>query len=98
MLHAAAKQVVREYGGEFPNSSADLRKLPGIGRYTAAAIASIVFNKPVAVVDGNVERFVQRFRGRRASGEEVWQLAQSLLDENRPGDFNQAIMELGATV
>jgi len=75
-----------------------LRTLPGIGRYTAAAIASIAFGEPVAVVDGNVERVLQRISGKRLSGEELWTAAESLLDAKRPGDFNQAMMELGATV
>jgi A/G-specific adenine glycosylase len=72
--------------------------LPGIGRYTAAAIASIAFNEPVAVVDGNVERVLQRLVGRRLAGEELWVGANSFLDKLRPGDFNQAMMELGAEV
>jgi A/G-specific adenine glycosylase len=98
MLHAAAKQVVKEHAGKLPASSGGLRELPGIGRYTAAAIASIAFDQPVAVVDGNVERVVQRFLGKRIAREEVWQTAGAGLDARRPGDFNQAIMELGATV
>ena len=72
--------------------------LPGVGRYTAAAIASIAFGEPVAVVDGNVERVLQRVSGQRLAGEELWDAAEKLLDRNRPGDFNQAMMELGATV
>ena len=98
MLHAAAKVVVREHGGKFPATAEGLRALPGIGRYTAAAIASIAFGEPVAVVDGNVERVLQRLSGRRLTGEELWQAAEDLLDRKRPGDFNQAMMELGATV
>ena len=98
MLHAAAKVVVRELGGKFPETAEELRELPGVGRYTAAAIASFAFGEPVAVVDGNVERVLQRFSGRHLSGEEFWQAADGLLDRARPGDFNQAMMELGATV
>lgn len=98
MLHAAAKVVVRELGGEFPKTAVGLRELPGVGRYTAAAIASIAFGEPVAVVDGNVERVLQRFSGRHLAGVEVWLAAEVLLDRARPGDFNQAVMELGATV
>src|SRR5579872_3034311 len=60
MLHGAAKLIARERGGVFPECSKELEKLPGIGRYTAAAIASIAFDEPVAVVDGNVERVLQR--------------------------------------
>jgi A/G-specific adenine glycosylase len=98
MLHAAAKVVVREYGGKIPTTAEGWRELPGIGRYTAAAIASIAFDEPVAVVDGNVERVLQRVSGMRLTGEELWQVANELLDGKRPGDFNQAMMELGAVV
>ena len=98
MLHAAAKKIVQEHGEEFPRTSEEMRALPGIGRYTAAAIASIAFNKPVAVVDGNVERVLQRLYGRKLAGEKVWKTAEELLDRRRAGDFNQAMMELGATV
>jgi len=98
MLHAAAKVVVRECEGEFPTSTEGWRALPGIGRYTAAAIASIAFDEPVAVVDGNVKRVLQRISGKRLSGEELWQAASDLLDAKHPGDFNQAMMELGAVV
>jgi A/G-specific adenine glycosylase len=98
MLHAAAKKIVRECSGKFPPTAIDLRGLPGIGRYTAAAIASIAFNQPVAVVDGNVERVLQRLMGKPIRGEDLWLAAQELLNRNRPGDFNQALMELGATL
>jgi A/G-specific adenine glycosylase len=98
MLHAAAKVIVREHGGKFPATEEGLRELPGIGRYTAAAIASIAFDEPIAVVDGNVERVLQRISGRRLVGEELWTIANHLLDANRPGAFNQAMMELGAMV
>jgi A/G-specific adenine glycosylase len=98
MLHAAAKAVVREFGGKLPATAEALRELPGIGRYTAAAIASIAFGEPMAVVDGNVERVLSRVSGRRLAGEELWEAAGELLDRSRPGDFNQAMMELGATV
>jgi A/G-specific adenine glycosylase len=98
MLHAAAKVIVREHAGQFPSTEKQLRTLPGIGRYTASAIASIAFGEPVAVVDGNVERVLQRLTGKRLAGEELWKQANDLLDKNRPGDFNQAMMELGAVV
>jgi A/G-specific adenine glycosylase len=98
MLHAAAKVIVRKHEGKLPSTEVGLRNLPGIGRYTAAAIASIAFNEPVAVVDGNVERVLQRLVGRRLAGEELWVGANSFLDKLRPGDFNQAMMELGAEV
>jgi A/G-specific adenine glycosylase len=98
MLHTAAKVVVKQHRGQFPNCREGLQQLPGIGRYTSAAIASIAYDEPVAVVDGNVERVLQRFIGKQVKGEEVWQIAEGLLDSRRPGDFNQALMELGATV
>jgi A/G-specific adenine glycosylase len=98
MLHAAARVIVRELGGKFPETENALRELPGIGRYTAAAIASFAFDEPVAVVDGNVERVLQRLAERRLAGEELWREANRLLDTKRPGDFNQAMMELGAVV
>ena len=98
MLHAAAKELVKDRGGMFPRRAEDLRKLPGIGRYTAAALASIAFDEPVAVVDGNVERVLRRLRGTNLAGEDLWRAAGQLLDRQRPGDFNQAMMELGAVV
>ena len=97
-LHAAARIVVRQHGGSFPRLEVELRELPGIGRYTAAAIASIAFDESTAVVDGNVERVLRRLYGRRVSGEAIWQQANQLLDPASPGNFNQAMMELGATV
>jgi A/G-specific adenine glycosylase len=98
MLHAAAKQIVKELAGKFPASAEALQALPGIGRYTAAAVASIAYGEPVAVVDGNVERVLQRVLGENLGGEEMWRAGQQLLSQRRPGDFNQAMMELGATV
>jgi len=97
-LHEAAKIIVRERGGELPRTVEGWRELPGIGRYTAAAIASIAFGEAVAVVDGNVERVLDRLFGKAPSKERNWQRAEILLDRRMPGDFNQAIMELGATV
>ena len=96
MLHAAARVIMREHGGKFPASEEGLRALPGVGRYTAAAVASIAFDNPVAVVDGNVERVLRRVSGKRMTEEELWKAANDLLDLKRPGDFNQAMMELGA--
>jgi A/G-specific adenine glycosylase len=96
MLHAAAKVIVREHGGKFPASEEGWRALPGVGRYTAAAVASIAFDDPVAVVDGNVERVLRRVSGKQLTGEALWKAANDLLDAGRPGDFNQAMMELGA--
>jgi A/G-specific adenine glycosylase len=93
-LHAAAKEIVER--GRFPATARDLASLPGIGRYTAAAIASIAFDEHCAVVDGNVERVLRRLFG--LCNGDAWRLAQQLLSPHRPGDFNQAMMELGATV
>jgi A/G-specific adenine glycosylase len=98
MLHAAAKVIARKLRGKFPHTAEGWRELPGVGRYTAAAIASIAFGEPVAVVDGNVERVLQRVGGKAISVEQLWQSVEDLLDRARPGDFNQAMMELGATV
>ncbi|WP_348264261.1 A/G-specific adenine glycosylase [Telmatobacter sp. DSM 110680] len=106
MLHKAAQAVVAEHGGIMPVTAEELKKLSGIGSYTAAAIASIAHNEHVAVVDGNVERVLSRIRGwesHDAVGEaavrrKVEEFSASLVDPRRPGDFNQAIMELGATV
>jgi len=95
MMHKAAKVIVTELDGSIPQSRAALQTLPGIGVYTSAAIASIAFGEAVAVVDGNVERVIQRLS---SSGEAIAAKAQALLNPVRPGDFNQAMMELGATV
>jgi A/G-specific adenine glycosylase len=98
MLHQAARQIVRA-GAGLPSTAEAWRQLPGVGRYTAAAIASIAFGEPVAVVDGNVERIVRRvFAAESAGPRQIWSAAEHLLERERPGDFNQAMMELGATV
>jgi A/G-specific adenine glycosylase len=97
-LHAAAKEIVKSRGGRFPRSAEEWQDLPGIGKYTAAAIASIAFGEVRAVVDGNVERVLERMAGERLSAAESWERAQGLVSTRRPGDFNQALMELGATV
>ena len=97
MLHQAAKQLIR-VGGGIPRTAAELRELSGIGRYTAAAIASIAFGERAAVVDGNVERVLSRMAGHELDRETCWEKAQQLIDPERPGDFNQAMMELGATI
>ncbi len=105
MLHQAAQQVMENHGGVLPLTAADLRLLPGIGAYTAAAIASIAHGQAVAVVDGNVDRVLCRVAGWDASQpnksshtKKIGDLAAQLLDPHRPGDFNQAMMELGATL
>lgn len=140
-MHQAAKVIAREKRGQFPRTASEWLRLPGIGRYTAAAIASIAFGEAVAVVDGNVERVLQRLFGpeggprdvgapglagletwarataprvprsgkspnlghsrksfEKSRRENSWRQAEALLDRKRAGDFNQAMMELGATV
>ncbi len=98
MLHQCAGQIVDQYAGRFPSTAESLRALPGIGRYTAAAIASIAFQEHVAVVDGNVERVLERLAARSLTLQQTWLRAQENLAPSRPGDFNQSMMELGATV
>jgi A/G-specific adenine glycosylase len=100
MLHRAAQVIVSEYGGKLPQDVVTLRSVPGIGPYTSAAIASIAYGLPLAVVDGNVERVLARLEGEgEQRGAVKWQrLAQSWLDEDHPGEWNQAMMELGALV
>lgn len=95
-LHAAAKVVAQS--GAFPQTAAQLEALPGVGRYTAAAVASIAFGEAAPVVDGNVKRVLRRIVGREPAEQEYWQTAGTMLDRRRPGDFNQAMMELGALV
>jgi A/G-specific adenine glycosylase len=95
-LRQAAMALVRRRG--FPRTASELEMLPGIGRYTAAAVASIAFEEPIAVVDGNVKRVLSRVTGTDLTDRNCWIIAGELLDPNRPGDFNQAMMELGATV
>lgn len=103
-LHKAAQKIVQERGGNFPDDFDSVLDLPGIGRYTAGAILSIAFGKPHPVLDGNVSRVLSRlFAVRQPIGKpsvqkKLWGLAEELLDRRRSGDFNQAMMELGATV
>ncbi len=130
MMHRAAQAIVQEYGGQFPQTAAGLLKLPGIGAYTAAAVASIAYGESVAVVDGNVERVLRRVaaldetkpdasaptpvppnagetelsastRGAgllKSIAIAVRELADLLVDPEHPSHFNQAMMELGATI
>jgi len=100
MLHAGAREVVATWGGSVPATAADLRTLPGIGRYTSGAIASIAFGEQVPLVDGNVARVLSRVAALHGSPSEkaLYALAEELVPKARPGDFNQALMELGATV
>ena len=103
-LHAAAQMVVERHGGELPADLAALRALPGIGRYPAGAILSIAFGVPAPILDGNEIRVLARLfavAGDPTRGEtqrRLWALAAALAEGERPGDLNQAIMELGATV
>jgi A/G-specific adenine glycosylase len=101
-LHETAKKIVSEYDGRFPTDYSSLLKLKGIGPYTAAAIASIAFNEPVAVLDGNAFRFLARYFGaglpvNSSEGKTAFnKLANSILDRSNPGIHNQAVMEFGA--
>ena len=101
-LHACARAVVERHGGQFPKDMNALRALPGIGDYTAAAVASIAFDLPAVPVDGNVERVVSRLFAVEdelpAAKPAIKQLAASLLPPRRAGDFAQALMDLGATI
>ena len=101
-LHYSAKHIANELNGEFPNTYKEIIKLKGIGDYTASAIASICFKEPTAVVDGNVYRVLSRYFGIKtpinssAGIKEFKALAQTLIDESQPGNYNQAIMDFGA--
>jgi len=101
-LHKCAKAVMAEHGGQFPRTEEGLATLPGIGPYTAAAIAAIAFGEPSTPVDGNIERVVSRlFACRRplpAAKREIKRLAETLTPQRRAGDFAQAMMDLGAAV
>lgn len=103
-LHAAAKQIVADHGGEFPRSAAGLRSLPGIGRYTAGAIASIAMDLPEPIVEANSRRVIARLAGHAApldgpgGDEPIWEIAARLVPRRGAGRFNQALMDLGAMV
>lgn len=103
-LHAAAQAVVRDHDGVFPAEPERLRTLPGIGRYTAAAVASIAFGADVGTVDTNVARVLGRAFGLRGAVKSAgrtrrtWRLVDALVPRGRAGDWNQALMDLGATV
>ncbi len=104
MMHAAAKAVVEDHGAKFPRTAEELRTLPGVGRYTAGAIASIAWGERAAVVDGNVARVIARLHAitedptRGPGNAKVWAIAEATVPADAPGDFNQALMELGATI
>lgn len=103
-LKRAAEQIVAEHAGRLPDDDAALQRLPGIGRYTAGALASIAFDRPAPVVDGNVARVLARIGGIREPIEttpvkaRLWEEAARLAACDAPGDLNQALMELGARV
>jgi A/G-specific adenine glycosylase len=103
-MHQTAKDVVKYYGGVFPDDIKELLKLKGIGDYSAAALVSIAYNKPYAAVDGNVYRILSRYYGidipiNTSKGKKYFsELASEILDKQNPGNHNQAIMELGALV
>lgn len=101
-LHRAAQQVVAEYNGEFPKSLVGAIALQGIGRTTAGGILSAAFNLPVAILDGNVKRVLARLVALPSPPSkalhQLWALSEQVLDPDQPRDFNQAIMDLGATL
>jgi A/G-specific adenine glycosylase len=104
LLHAGVREVVARYGGQVPEDADARRSLPGVGRYTAGAIGSIAFGRSEPIVDGNVTRVLARLRridlrvGTTKMNKRLWEEAEALVPRDRPGDFNQALMELGATI
>lgn len=103
-LHEAVRTVVREHRSRVPNDPEAFGRLPGVGRYTSGAVLSICFDRPMAVLDGNVARVLARLEALPAAirdprgARRLWALADSLVPMRRPGDWNQAMMELGATL
>ena len=103
-LHAAARRIEAEHGGMVPDEVAHLLALPGVGRYTAGAIASIAYNRRAPILDGNVARVLARWFAIDQSIDgttvkaRLWSLAEAVLPRDRPGDFNEAMMDLGATI
>ncbi len=101
-LHRSAQVVMQHHGGQFPHNLEEVLKLPGIGRTTAGGILSAAFNQPVAILDGNVKRVLARLVALPTpvaqASQHLWQLSAMLLAPDRPRDFNQALMDLGATV
>ncbi|HUE96995.1 MAG TPA: A/G-specific adenine glycosylase, partial [Longimicrobiaceae bacterium] len=92
-FHRAVREVVAEYGAVVPAAPEPFRRLPGVGRYTAGAVLSIAFGRPEPLVDGNVRRVFARLLDEPdPSDRRLWDLAEQLLSEDRPGDFNQALM------
>ena len=99
-VHQAARKIVSEHGGAFPEPFDAIMALPGIGRSTAGAIASFSFGQPTPVLDGNVKRVLKRWHGSPEAGDQqLWTWAQNAIDgSGNPADWNQAMMELGATI
>ncbi|MDW8228190.1 MAG: A/G-specific adenine glycosylase, partial [Anaerolineales bacterium] len=103
-LHQAARIIMAKYGGQIPRELSALRRLPGVGRYTAAAIASIAYGLDVATLDGNLKRVLARLFNIEepvdtpAGEKRLWALAEQHLPRGRAGDYNQALMDLGATL
>ena len=103
-IHKAAQKILTEYNGELPSDPALLQKLPGIGAYTAGAVASIGFGLPAAALDGNIRRILARYYDIAApvrtpeTEKRLWELAAENLDRERPGDFNEALMDLGSAI
>ena len=103
-LHRAAQIIQNEYGGEFPHTYAAIRALPGIGDYTAAAVCSIAYQQPYPAIDGNLTRVLARVHGVREDVDipsvkrHIAALAEENIDQEEPGDWNQALMDIGATI
>jgi A/G-specific adenine glycosylase len=98
-LHRAVREVVASYGGTVPSDPERFRSLPGVGRYTAGAVASIAFGREEPIVDGNVRRVLSRLQDVELPGDpQLWRVAKQLVAGGRPGDLNQALMDFGATV
>lgn len=103
-LHKAAQIMQREYGGRFPAAYEGIRALPGVGDYTAAAVASIAYRLPYPAIDGNLTRVLARVHGVREDADRpsvkrlIHELGEREIDRERPGDWNQALMDLGATI
>jgi A/G-specific adenine glycosylase len=102
-LHRAAKTIVREHGGKVPDDERDLRSLPGFGPYTTAAVLSLAYGRPLPVIDANVRRVLMRVLGLRGTAEaridkSLRAFLERVFSKDSPGDFNQAMMELGALV
>jgi A/G-specific adenine glycosylase len=101
-IHTCSQVIVQEYNGIFPNNLDEVLKLPGIGRTTAGGILSAAFNQPISILDGNVKRVLARLTALQIPPSDalkhLWQLSDTILDEKHPRDFNQALMDLGATL